>query len=113
MKEEVVLLGEPARAGIRSIMPYSVVPTTPTSPTVALSIRASAAAGSMRRSTPSGAVRISRPSIRQAFSNEKCDEAGTTTFGLSTGRRAFAIRRAWMFDSVPPDDAYPAAPGRW
>ncbi|OQC71335.1 MAG: hypothetical protein BWX50_00482 [Euryarchaeota archaeon ADurb.Bin009] len=79
--------------------------------TVSLSTRDSTASASTRKWVSSGAVRIASPSISQAFWNEKWLDAGTTTFGDSTGFCFFAIRNACMFDSVPPLVAYPPAFG--
>ncbi len=93
------------RAATGSTMPYSVVPTIPTRATVFWSIRSSSPSMSIRNRASSGAVRISSPRISPAFWNEKWLDAGTTTFGNFTGFCFFAIRSAWILDSVPPEVA--------
>ncbi len=95
-----------------STTPYSVVPATPTRAIVFLSTRPSTASTSILNSASSGTVRISSPRMSQAFRNEKWPDSGTTTFGDRVRFRFFAIRNAWMFDSVPPEVAYPPASGR-
>jgi len=94
-----------------SHIPYSVVPAIPTIQQVFLSTISPAAATSILNCASRGATLISISIIRQAFSKEKCADAGTTIFGFSTPFSVLVNLRTWMLDSVPPDVEHPPAPG--